>query len=199
MHQICNDSVLQHGHLCVIIFLQLTMVLQTKIISDQNILTLIAENNTEAWRHLYDKYAHAMFGIIYNLTKDRTLAEEIFEEAFLQLKESKILSKNTYALCSCLLRHTHSFAQQQLKERGINNPINPIEKNSLITIFCSQNISLREVAAKLNISEKEVKENLRAEFLALHSKNEKKESPHPQKAVNEQYAYNFNSNNKESI
>ena len=175
------------------------MVLQTKIISDQNILTLIAENNTEAWRHLYDKYAHAMFGIIYNLTKDRTLAEEIFEEAFLQLKESKILSKNTYALCSCLLRHTHTFTQQQLKERGINNPIIPIEKNSLIEIFCSKNISQKEVAAKLNITEKEVKENLRAEFLALRSRNEKTDSPHTQKALSDQYAYNFNSNNNESI
>ena len=175
------------------------MVLQTKIISDQNILTLIAENNTEAWRQLYDKYAHAMFGIIYNLTKDRTLAEEIFEEAFLQLKESKIFSKNTYALCSCLLRHTHTFTQQQLKERGIDNPITPIEKISLIDIFCSQNISLRDVAAKLNITEKEVKENLRAEFLALHSKNGKTESIHSQKAVSEKYDCNFNSNNKESI
>lgn len=153
--------------------------------TDQDILSLIDENITEAWGHLYDKYASAMFGIICNLTKDRVLAEEIFEDAFLQLKERKIISKNTYALCSCLLRYTHTFTQQQLKVRGLNKSINFNEKSSLLDIFCSQNISPREVATQLKTTEKEIKQSLRAEFLILRSQNEMTDSMHQQKAVNE--------------
>lgn len=171
------------------------MELQTKIISDQNILSLIAENKMEAWKHLYDKYSAAMFGIIYNLTSDRKLAEEIFKETFIQLKERKILSKNTHALCSCLLKHTHTFAQQQLNDRGISLSYNHTEKTSLIEILCSQYISIKQLASNFNLTEAEIKKNLRAEFLALRSQNENVHSNNQQKVVNERYLYNFKSSN----
>jgi len=56
------------------------------------------------------------------LTVYKTLAEEIFKETFLQLKEKQILFKNTYPLCPYLLKYTYTFARQELKERGITVP-----------------------------------------------------------------------------
>lgn len=132
---------------------------------------MVAENNLEAWEHLYDKYAPAMFGIICNLVEDRKIAEEIFKETFLQLKEKQILSKVTYALCPYLLRHTNTFARAQLKERGISCSNNTIEETSLINILCSQNINTKEVATKLNITVDEAKNKLRSEFVEIRSKN----------------------------
>ncbi len=88
-------------------------------ISDQDIRSLIAENNFEAWELLYDKYAFAMRVIIRNLTDNKTIAEEIFKEAFLQLKEKQILSHFSYSLYSCLLRHTQLVTMQLLKERKL--------------------------------------------------------------------------------
>ena len=105
-----------------------TMQHPIQIRSDQNILSMISENNLEAWGHVYDKYATEMFGVIHKLTEDKKIAEEIFKEAFLQLKEKQILSKLKYSLYAWLLMYTQIFAQRQLKERGIISCINAFEK-----------------------------------------------------------------------
>ncbi|MEO5570655.1 MAG: hypothetical protein ABIT08_15570 [Bacteroidia bacterium] len=169
---------------------------ESKSISDQTILSMIAENNLEAWGHLYDKYAPAMFGIICTLTDDRTLAEEIFKETFLQLKEKQILSKVTYALCPCLLRHTHIFARQQLKARGIACSNSPVEQTSLINILCSQDINFKQAASIFNLTEEEAKKKLRAEFLELRSQSKEEKPTQHQQEFKQEYSYNFNSNNQ---
>ncbi|MEO6190803.1 MAG: hypothetical protein ABIO44_11035 [Saprospiraceae bacterium] len=169
---------------------------QTKKISDQNILSMIAENNLEAWGHLYDKYAPAMFVIICNLTDDRTLAEEIFKETFLQLKEKQILSNVNYSLCFCLLRHTHLSARQQLKERGRTCSSSPFEESSLINMLCSQDLSFKQAASNFNITEEEAKIKLRLEFLELRSQNKEEKPSLGKQEFKEEYAYNFNSKNQ---
>ena len=153
------------------------MQLQTKKISDQNILSMIAENNLDAWELLYDKYAPAMYGIICNLTDDITLAKEIFKEAFVQLKEKRVFSKVTYSLCACLLRHTHTFARQQLKERGKACSNGTVEHTSLLKVLCSQELSFKQAASNFNITEAEAKTKLHQEFLGLRAQN--KEEYHP--------------------
>ncbi|MEO5571605.1 MAG: hypothetical protein ABIT08_11005 [Bacteroidia bacterium] len=119
---------------------------------------MIAENNLEAWEYLYDKYEYSMYAIICNLTGDRTLAEEIRKESFLLLKEKQILSKGTYALCTCSLRHSNIFARQQPKAWGLTC------SNSPINIICFQNISLNQAASNFNITEEEVKKNFTLNF-----------------------------------
>ncbi len=154
------------------------VMVQTSIL-DKTILSMIIGNNLEAWALLYDKYAPAMFGIICNLTNNRTLAEEIFKEAFLQLKEKQIFSKNTYPLCPYLLKHTYTFTRQKLKERGIISTINQHEETSHIHILCSQHISLKELAVKFKLTEQEAKQKVRAEFLDLRNKTKQQENLTP--------------------
>ena len=154
----------------IIILINLFVLHQTIKISDKNILLMISENKLEAWRHLYDKYASLMFGVICNLTDDRALAEDIFKETFLQLKEKNILSRVTYSLCSVLLRHTHITARQQLKEKGISIKKDQINENLIINILCSQNLTLKELAEKKKLNEVEARKKIRAEFLELRSK-----------------------------
>lgn len=98
-----------------------------------------------------------MYGIICGIAPDRTMAEEIFKEAFIQLKEKNILNKVTYALCPCLLRYTHTFTREQLTIRNINFSHDYLKETSLVKIFCSQNISVSELASKFNITETELK------------------------------------------
>ena len=136
------------------------MKTNTTIISDQTILSMIEENNLEAWELLYDKYAPAMYGIICGLVADRTIADDIFKEAFIQLKEKNILNKVTYALCPCLLRYTHAFAKEQLTLRGITYSKDYLKETSLVKIFCSQNLSVSQVASNFNITETELKKTI---------------------------------------
>ncbi len=81
---------------------------------------MISDNNLDAWGYVYDKYAPAMFDIISNLTEDKIIAEDIFKEAFLQLKEKQILSKITYSLYPYLQRYTHNFTKRQLELSSVS-------------------------------------------------------------------------------
>ncbi len=140
-----------------------------KNISDHEILSLIAQHSLDGWGQLYDKYASAMFGIIYNLTNDNNLSQEIFKAAFLQLKESGILEKVTHALCPFLLRYSNNFTRQQLLEQGIPCANSLIEESSLIDILCSSDHSIQSLALKLNSTQDDIKKQIYHEFLALRS------------------------------
>ena len=143
------------------------MSLQAKIISDQKILSMLAENDLKAWEYLYDKYAPAMYGIVCSLTDDLMVAQEIFKDAFIHLRERQIFANIRFALCPFLLRHTYGFTKQQLNDRGIKYPKEPMKETSLINIFCSEQVSIKEVASRFSIAEEEAKKKLQLEFLAL--------------------------------
>lgn len=145
-------------------------------ISDQTILSLLADNHLKAWELLYEKYAAALYGIIYNLTDDSIIAEEIFIAAFLQLKEKEILSKVTHALFPCLLRHVHTFTRQQLKERRMPWQTKTAEETTLVNTLCTQQISIKELASKFKMTEQEAKNKIRFEFVGLRSKYKKDNS-----------------------
>ncbi|MDQ3052149.1 MAG: hypothetical protein M3Q95_14830 [Bacteroidota bacterium] len=146
------------------------MLSQSEYISDRHIIDLLQENNLEAWKLLYDKYAASMYGMICKLTDDESIAGEIFKEAFLQLKDNHILSKTNYSLCPFLLRHTYNYAIKQLKQFGMQiKPLTPIEEASLIHFLCTQSVSLPEVSSILNMSEEETRVKLRHEFLNLRN------------------------------
>lgn len=141
-------------------------------ISDSRILILIKENNLKGWEILYDKFAPVMYGVICTHTADKSLAEEILISLFIRLKYEQILLKENIALCASLLRYTYSNARMELKKRGIHYTEYLIVGNSTHHLFCSQCNTIKEVAVKLRISEKEVKQNLHKEFLMLREKNQ---------------------------
>lgn len=114
-----------------------------------------------------------MYGLIYNLTDDKVLAEEIFIHAFIQLKEKQTLSRINSGLCYTLLRYIYTFATKQLKEYGIKpKSHNQLEEMELIHLFCIQCNSLKEIASILNITEEETIKEVRSQLLKF--RNQKK-------------------------
>jgi hypothetical protein len=109
-----------------------------------------------------------MYGLIYNLTKDKSLSEEIFMGAFLDLKQKQILSKTKCELYPIIMRHTYYFTTKHLKEIGIcPNNSNPPKEVELIHLLTTQCNSLKEAASILNISDKDAKKRLQVEFSNL--------------------------------
>lgn len=152
-------------------------MLKHEKISDQQIITMLEESNLLAWEMIYDKYAPAMYGLICTLIEDKTLGEETFVAAFLQLKERQILSKVKYVLCPTVLRHTFSYTTKKLKALGINpRSYKPLEEVKLIHLLSTQCNSLKELASNLNITEEETKKKLRSELLNLRNQKQSFES-----------------------
>ena len=118
-------------------------------ILDARVLAMIGKNEASGWLQLYDKYSAAMYSIVWHLTHDNEIANKIFTEAFLQLKEKNILIKIQFALCPFLLRYTHNYASLYLKKWGINAVSgNKTIDSQLIHLLCTQCNSIKDVALK---------------------------------------------------
>lgn len=127
-----------------------------------------SKRHEKLWENLYNKYAMLMYGIIYNLTDDRKIVEEIFKDAFSHLKENQIPSKPGYTLCTYVLRHTHGCALQHLLRHEIQPKVtNPPEASKLIHLLCTDCNVSHKVASILNITIHDLKEKLRSTYLEL--------------------------------
>lgn len=117
-----------------------------------------------------------MFIIIYlkiKFPKEKgSWVEQIFINAFIQLKDKGTLSKIKHTLCAILLRHTYCYATKHLKQAGINpKTLNPSKETQLIHLLTTQCNLIKEATVILTITEKETKKRLHAEFLKLQMQN----------------------------
>lgn len=143
-------------------------MIQIQSVSDQHIFRLIQEGELSGWGHLYDKYSPLMYGIICSLTKDGMLADKILIAAFLELRKKQIISLSNNSLCASVIKHTHLFATEQLKDSGTK--ISKVLAHSTpIYLLYTQCRSIKEVSVILNITEKEAKRVLQIEFEALRN------------------------------
>ncbi len=161
------------------------MTLQSEVLSGSQIIDMLQENDPLTWRHLYDKYASVMYGLICNLTEDKLLAEEILKKAFIELKQKQVLSKIKYALLPIILRYTHSYTTEYLKNISITKKtFHPPIETELIHLFTTQCSSLKEAAYMLHITEKEIKKRLQVEFQNLSMQNNTPEILHRADDIN---------------
>ena len=140
-------------------------------IIDKQIFYLSASKKLTSWEGLYDEYAGIMYGMIYNLTGDKELAEKILLSFFVRLKKEGAILKIEHGLCIFLLRYTYNFTLQQLKSYHIQ----PIQCDrqlypEVINLLCTKYSSVSEVASHINISEEEVVKKLQTEFYYLRNK-----------------------------
>lgn len=56
-----------------------------KMISDLELISLIAEKDTHALEQLYNRYEHPMYCFAYQIVKDRMIAEEVIQELFMKI------------------------------------------------------------------------------------------------------------------
>ena len=146
------------------------MQLHSKNISNEIIVSLLAENNLTGWKHIYTKYGAAMYGVINKLTPDKNLSEEILANVFGELKEKQNFSGPSHSLYAFLLRYTYNFAIAQINRKKVNLQANlyPDEKN-IIELLCTKCASLNDAANTLNITNKEAILKLHEEFLGLRN------------------------------
>ena len=141
---------------------------------DAALIPLFAQNNPSVWEHVYDNYAPLMYGTILKLTEDEEIAGELLEQAFLDLKRKNILSRISTTICHKILRHTYKLTVNHLKSLGLAPSKTPssVKNNKYIDLFYFEETTLRDAAKSTNLTEQEVRKNLRAEV--NHLRNLKK-------------------------
>jgi RNA polymerase sigma factor (sigma-70 family) len=52
---------------------------------EQELVSLLRENNDQAFNYLYDNYSSALFGIINQIVKDKELATDVLQDVFVNI------------------------------------------------------------------------------------------------------------------
>lgn len=63
-------------------------LIRTISYSDDQLIAMIKNKNKKAFEHLYDKYSPALYGSICKQIEDKSLAEEILQQTFLNVWDS---------------------------------------------------------------------------------------------------------------
>lgn len=149
------------------------MMLTVNPISDVTIVSMLAENNSVAWEQLYDKYAPIMYGAVIQITKDERIAQQIFKECFLQLKENNHISSVRDPLGSFLFKHAQSFTLNYLKLLELTYNVNKTDaaNDPLIQLLSARKISLKP-EFKPTTEQLESRKQLREEFNSLRKQHQ---------------------------
>ena len=141
---------------------------------DAALIPMFDKNDPLVWEHVYDNFAPLMYGTILNLTGDEAIAGELLEQAFLDLKKKNILTQISTTICHKILRHTYKLTVNHLKSLGLapSKTQSLIDNNAHINMFYFEETTLRDAAKSTNLTEQEVRKNLRAEV--NHLRNLKK-------------------------
>lgn len=92
----------------------------SKPITDSSVMYKLQTSNQSGWHQLYDKYAPIIYGSIVKIIPDKEMANQIFQECFINLKKTDILTQTKKSLPLFLLQHTYRFTIYYLKMKGLS-------------------------------------------------------------------------------
>jgi RNA polymerase sigma factor (sigma-70 family) len=68
-----------------ICFLCLCIVTKHIKISEEDLISLLADRKTKGMEILYDNYSAALYGVIYRITRNDEVAEDVLQDSFLKI------------------------------------------------------------------------------------------------------------------
>jgi RNA polymerase sigma-70 factor (ECF subfamily) len=93
--------------------------LSNKKISDRQLVDLIVKKDTAACEYLYDHYGDTLFGIISKIVVDDGVAEEVLQDAFLEIWNTITLYDPTKGgLIAWMLNISRNLALKKAKSEG---------------------------------------------------------------------------------
>ncbi len=87
--------------------------------SDQELMARLARQDSRALELLYDRYSRAVYSLLLRVTRERTAAEDLLQEAFLRLwRSADSYDPSRGSLGNWLLTVARNLALDQLRSKG---------------------------------------------------------------------------------
>jgi len=126
--------------------------------TEEELVTLLQNQNKNAFSYLYDNYAPALYNIIYRMIEDVSLSEDVLQEAFVKIWNNfSSYDKSKGRLFTWMLNLTRNLTidtmrskgfKKQSKISGDENSVNNLQDHSIsITKFDS--LGIRKQLANL--------------------------------------------------
>ena len=87
--------------------------------SDEELLTLIDQQDIAAYEQLYDRHAQTVFGLILRIVRNQTIAEEVLQEAFWQVWKSAAQYRNQGAATAWIFRIARNRSLDELRRQKV--------------------------------------------------------------------------------
>ena len=89
-------------------------------LDDRNLATLAAEGREGAYRELLARYERPVFSLIYRMVRDRTLAEDLAQEAFIRAFNAIGTYKTSYKFSNWIFKIANNHTIDYLRKRKLN-------------------------------------------------------------------------------
>lgn len=87
--------------------------------SEDELVVLLQRQDQQAFSYLYDNYAPALNGVIFRLVEDKTLSEDILQEAFVKIWNNfSSYDKSKGRLFTWMMNLTRNLAIDTLRSKG---------------------------------------------------------------------------------
>lgn len=129
-------------------------------ISDENIIRLLKNSNKEGISLLYDKYAAALYGVIYRILQNTEAAEEVLQDTILKIwNNAEKYDAERGNLLTWIINIARNAAIDRARLKSFNRKSEQIENVSHSLEEAAINpetIGLQELVNKLNPEQKAI-------------------------------------------
>ncbi len=110
--------------------------------SEEELVTLLREQDQSAFSYLYDNYAAALNGIIIRMVDDTQLAEDILQEAFLKIWNNfKQYDSSKGRLFTWMINITRNLTIDTLRSKGYKKGKKISQDENSVTTYQDKNFT----------------------------------------------------------
>ncbi|KGO87682.1 RNA polymerase sigma factor [Flavobacterium suncheonense] len=104
--------------------------------TQEELLEQIYKKDDKAFTLLYDMYAKSLFGVIFNLIKDREEAEDVLQEVFVKIwKNLDSYNENKGRFFTWILNIARNAAIDKLRSKDFNNSQKNLSADNFVHIL----------------------------------------------------------------
>ena len=89
-------------------------------LDDRELATLAAKGREPAFRELLSRYERPVFSLIYRMVRDRTLAEDLAQEAFVRAFNAIASYKSSYKFSNWIFKIANNHTIDHLRKRKLD-------------------------------------------------------------------------------
>lgn len=108
--------------------------------TQEELLPLILKKDDRAFTLLYDMYSKNLYGIIYNLIKDKEEAEDILQEVFVKIwKNIESYNESKGRFFTWILNIARNTTIDKLRSKGFNNSQKNLSSDNFVHLLDDSN------------------------------------------------------------
>lgn len=125
----------------------------------------VGEGQTYTFREVYDSVFPVLFKVVYNIIRDRTIAEDLCQEAFIRYYNKRIPLPNINESRYWLIRVAKNLAFNYRKRK--NREVNAVEKLKQESIHIQSDSQIDLVKEETAVIVKEALDNLPVKYRSV--------------------------------